>query len=117
MKPRLLLPIFALLFLATPTLAVDESKLEAIPARMKEFVDKNEVPGVVTLLATRDKILHTSAVGVANLETSAPMREGTIFWIASMTKPVTGAAVLALQDEGKLSVDDPIAKYIPDLKD
>ena len=117
MKLRQLLPIVAVLFLAPLTHAVDESKLAAIPLKMKEFVDKNEVPGVVTLLATRDKIVHSSAVGAADLENNTPMRPDTIFWIASMTKPVTGAAVLALQDEGKLSVDDPIAKYIPELKD
>jgi CubicO group peptidase (beta-lactamase class C family) len=97
------------------TLAIDEAKLAAIPARMKDLVDKNEVSGVVTLLATKDKILHTSAVGMADVETKTPMSEDSIFWIASMTKPITGVAILMLQDEGKLSVEDPVAKYIPEF--
>ena len=52
-----------------------------------------------------------------SLAADKPMRADTIFWIASMTKPITGTAVMMLQDEGKLSVEDPVGKYIPELKD
>jgi CubicO group peptidase (beta-lactamase class C family) len=84
---------------------------------MREFVGKKEVAGAVTLVATPDKILHLNAVGLADTAAGTRMRPDTICWIASMTKPVTASAVLMLQDEGKLSVDDPVAKYLPALAD
>ena len=87
----------------------------AVSKAMQECVSKEEVPGVVTLVATRDKVLQLQAAGLADIATKAPMRTDTIFWIASMTKPITATAVLMLQEEGKLSVDDPVAKYLPEL--
>jgi CubicO group peptidase (beta-lactamase class C family) len=69
------------------------------------------------LIATRDKVLHLEAAGLADIANKAPMQTNAIFWIASMTKPVTATAVLMLQDEAKLSVDDPVAKYLPELGD
>jgi CubicO group peptidase (beta-lactamase class C family) len=95
--------------------AFDEKKLAAIPERLREFVDRGEVSGAVTLLATRDGVPHVGSVGNADIAGDKPMREDTLFWIASMTKPVTAAAVMMLQDEGKLSVEDPVGKYIPEL--
>ena len=84
---------------------------------MQECISKQEVAGVVTLIATRDKVLDLQAAGFADNATKAPMRTDAICWIASMTKPVTATAVLMLQEEGKLSVDDPVAKYLPELGD
>lgn len=95
----------------------DRSKFAAVSGRMREFVSNGEVSGVVTLIATPKRVLHLDAVGRADLEQGKPMRVDTIFWIASMTKPVTAAALLTLQDEGKLSVDDPVGKYIPEFTD
>lgn len=95
----------------------DRSKFAAVSGRMREFVSNGEVSGVVTLIATPKGVLHLDAVGRADLEQGKPMRVDTIFWIASMTKPVTAAALLTLQDEGKLSVDDPVGKYIPEFTD
>ncbi len=68
-------------------------------------------------MATPDRIVHLDAIGKADIAEDKPMRPDTIFWIASMTKPITGAAVLMLQDEGKLSVDDQVEKYLPEFKD
>lgn len=95
----------------------DFPEFPAVSGAMREFVAKKEIAGAVTLVATRDKVLHLSAVGQADIAAAVPMRPDTIFWIASMTKPVTATAVLMLQDEGKLSVDDPVAKYLPQLAD
>src|SRR3569832_1479036 len=55
------------------------------------------------------------ADGFANAEAKRPMAADTLFWIASMTKPITATAILMLQDEGKLKVTDPVAKYIPEF--
>ena len=88
-----------------------------VSSAMQECLSKKEVAGVVTLIATRDKVVHLGAVGWADIAAKAPMRTDAICWIASMTKPITATAVLMLQEEGKLSVDDPVAKYLPELGD
>jgi len=115
----LCLSLAALLSAAALSLAAqpqgDVPEFPAVTSAMKECIAKKDVAGVVTLVATRDKIVHCSAVGQADIAAAAPMRPETIGWIASMTKPVTASAILMLQDEGKLSVDDPVAKYIPQL--
>ena len=95
--------------------AFDPQKLRAVPEAMKKFVDDHEISGAVTLVATRDRFVQLEAVGSADLEKGTPMKPDTIFWIASMTKPVTATAILILQDEGKLSIDDPASKYLPEL--
>ena len=87
--------------------------IPAVEERMKNFVSASEVSGVVTLVADGRNILHLSAAGFSNLETKTPMANDSIFWIASMTKPVTATAVMMMQEEGKLSVDDPVSKYLP----
>ena len=87
----------------------------SVSSAMQECIAKQEVAGVVTLVATRDKVLHLEAAGRADIAAKTPMRTDSIFWIASMTKPITATAVLMLQEEGKLSVDDPVAKYLPEL--
>ena len=82
---------------------------------LQPFVENHTIAGAVTLVADKDKVLSLDTVGYADLAAKKPMRPDNLFWIASMTKPVTATAVLMLQDEGKLSVDDPVAKYLPEL--
>ena len=84
---------------------------------MKPFIESKEIAGAVTLVATPDRVASLDATGKADIESGKPMRPDSIFWIASMTKPVTATAVLTLQDEGKLSVDDPVEKHLPEFKD
>src|SRR6476469_9362737 len=91
--------------------------LPAVRERMLPFIEDREVSGVVTLVATPDRIAHLDAAGEADIATGKPMKPDTIFWVASMTKPITATAVLMLQDEGKLSVDDPVEKHLPEFKD
>src|SRR6266487_3286457 len=81
------------------------------------MIAKNEIAGAVTLVVTKDKPLHLETTGFADVAARKPMAPDTLFWIASMTKPVTGAAILMLQDEGKLSVADPVSKYLPGFAD
>ena len=76
---------------------------------------KNEVTGAVTLVVTKEKVLHLESTGLADVAAKRPMTPDTLFWIASMTKPITGTAVLMLQDENKLNVADPVAKYLPEF--
>ncbi|MES2707691.1 MAG: serine hydrolase domain-containing protein [Verrucomicrobiota bacterium] len=84
--------------------------LPGVGEAMREMVVKNEITGAVTMVVSRDKVLHLESTGLADAAADKPMSPETVFWIASMTKPVTGAAVLMLQDEGKLKVSDPVAK-------
>ena len=103
----------ALLVFAEPAGGADS--FTAVSTAMRECISRQEAAGVVTLVAKRDKVLHLEAAGLADIAAKAPMRTDSIFWVASMTKPITATAVLMLQDEGKLSVDDPVAKYLPEL--
>lgn len=92
-----------------------EPTLPGIGDAMREMVTKNEVSGAVTVVLAKDKVLHLESTGLADVATKRPMTPDTIFWIASMTKPITGTAVLMLQDEGKLNVADPVSKYLPEF--
>jgi CubicO group peptidase (beta-lactamase class C family) len=96
---------------------VTEPTLPGIGAAMQEMVAKNEIAGAVTVVVGKDKVLHLESTGLADVAANRPMKSDSLFWIASMTKPVTGAAILMLQDEGKLNVTDAVAKYIPEFAD
>ena len=91
--------------------------LPAINERLRSFIDDREIAGATTLVATRDGIVHLDSIGKADIAHDKPMQSDTIFWIASMTKPITATAVLMLQDEGKLSVDDLVEKHLPEFKE
>ena len=104
----------AALFLMCPALA-EEPTLTGVGTAMQEMIAKNEVAGAVTMVVTKDKVLHLESTGLAEVAAKQPMVPGTLFWIASMTKPITGTAILMLQDEGKLNVADPVAKYLPEF--
>ncbi len=111
------LPVLALV--ALPLLAenlLDPARLiRVVPERMKEAVARQEVPGVVSLVVTREGVIHHSAAGFADAARKRPLATDGIFWIASMTKPITATAVMMMKEEGKLSIDDEVAKYIPEL--
>ncbi len=103
----------ALVLAATVPASAQAPKLPAVDAAMQEMVARQEVSGAVTAVVAKDRVLHLEATGLADLASKRPMMPDTLFWIASMTKPVTGVAVLMLQDEGKLKVSDPVSKYLP----
>ena len=84
---------------------------------LKDLTDRQVLAGAVTLVADKDKVLETQASGWADIGKQIPMKPDTVFWIASQTKGVTGAALMMLVDEGKVSLDDPVAKHIPKLKE
>jgi CubicO group peptidase (beta-lactamase class C family) len=86
-------------------------------AAMKEMIAGNEIAGAVTVVVSKDKLLHMGTDGFADVANSREMTPDTLFWIASMTKPITGTAILMLQDEGQLKVSDPVAKYLPEFAD
>ncbi len=111
-KPHCLILLAAALM---SSLHAAPPEIEAVNARMNGFVQAKEIAGAVTLVADGDKILHLSATGMADIDSKTPMAADSVFWIASMTKPITATAVMMMQDEGKLSVDDPVSKYLPEF--
>jgi len=90
-------------------------EMNAVSAAVRAQVDQGEVAGAVSLVLAPDRVLHFAVCGQADLAAKTPMAKDALFWIASMTKPVVACAVMMLQDEGKLSVGDPAAKYLPAL--
>jgi len=83
---------------------------------LKPFVDKHELAGAVALVADKNKVLSVEAVGFADIAAGKVMRQDNIFWIASQSKPMTAVAVMMLVDDGKISLDDPIEKYLPEFR-
>jgi CubicO group peptidase (beta-lactamase class C family) len=90
---------------------------KSIVAALQPFVDRQELAGAVTLVADKDKVLSLDTVGYADVAAKKPMRPDTVFWIASQSKSITAAALMILVDAGKVSLDDPIEKYLPEFKD
>ena len=103
--------LFALL--VTVTTFAQAPTLPGVGAAMQRMIAANEISGAVTVVVSKDRVVHLESSGFADAGSKRPMSPDALFWIASMTKPVTGVAVLMLQDEGKLSVADPVAKYLP----
>src|SRR5258708_4191576 len=87
-----------------------------VAAVLQPFVDSNTLAGAVTLVASKDKILTLEAIGYADIAAQKPMQTDCLFWIASMSKPITGAALMLLVDEGRVKLDDPVEKYLHEFK-
>ena len=101
---------------ATPeSVGFASGALDKMDAGMQDLVDKKQLAGIVTLVARHGKVVQHKAYGVQSLETGAPMKLDTIARIYSMTKPITGVAMMMLYEEGKWKPSDPIAKHIPEF--
>lgn len=87
-----------------------------ITAALQPFVDEHALAGAVALVADKDRILSLNAVGYSDVASRLPMTADALFWIASQSKPITATALMMLVDEGKLSLDDPVEKYLPEFK-
>jgi len=93
------------------------ASLALVRSVLEEAVERGQVSGVVGLVARDGKVVFREAFGWKDIEDGSPMTEDTIFRIASMTKPITGVAVMMLHDRGRLHIDDPIARFIPEFQD
>lgn len=96
--------------------AKDASKPQALAPALQPFVEDGTIPGAVMLVSSPDKVLALETLGVSDLKTKEPMRADAMFWIASMTKPMTAMALMMCVEEGKLSIEDPVAKHLPEFK-
>lgn len=88
----------------------------ALKAALQGFIDSGELSGVVTFVGNKDGVIDVQVAGLADVERNVPMRRDSLFRIASMTKPITALAVMQLVEEGKVYVDDPVEKYLPEFK-
>jgi CubicO group peptidase (beta-lactamase class C family) len=108
--------LFAVPFLAVIACADAPPKSGEIAAKLQPFVDHHTLAGAVTLVASKDKVLSLEAVGFQDIAAKKPMQTDCLFWIASMSKPITATALMMLVDAGKVNVDDPVEKYLPEFK-
>jgi CubicO group peptidase (beta-lactamase class C family) len=92
-------------------------RLARITEMVKRHIVAGEISGGVTLVARHGRIVHLEAAGVMDADSKKPMTKDAVFRIASMTKPVTGLAVMMMMEEGKLRITDPVSKYIPQFKE
>ena len=87
----------------------------AIDASLRSAVERKDVPGVVALVTDRKGVIYQGAFGVADVSTGRPLAADSLFRIASMTKAVTSAALMQLVEQGRIGLDDPAEKYLPEL--
>jgi CubicO group peptidase (beta-lactamase class C family) len=97
------------------SVGISTERLSRVDAAMKRLVDDKQVAGLVTLLERHGKIVQFNAVGQLETGKADPVRKDSIFRIYSMSKPVTGVAMMMLYEEGKWRLDDPISRYIPEF--
>lgn len=105
--------------LAVPAASAQEPapSSKKITAALQPFVENHTLAGAVTLVADKENVLSLDAVGFADIAAKKPLRADALFWIASQSKPITAAALMILVDEGKVKLDDPVEKYLPEFKD
>ncbi len=115
MRLPILLAFLTSTFMASAASHSEAGGFGGVVAGMQELVNRNVIAGSVTLVVQHGKVVHLAAVGSADIAAGRAMRTDDLFWIASMTKPMTAVCVMMLAEEGRLRIDDPVAKYIPEF--
>ena len=92
-------------------------RLQRVNEVVQRYIAAKEISGAVTVVTRRGRVAHFETHGLMDVESKTPMRKDGIFRMASMTKPVTGVAVLMLVEEGKVRLTDPVSRFIPEFKD
>jgi len=112
------LPLVAAVPLGKPEeVGLSSDRLHRIDDVIQRAIDAKQIAGAVTIVSRRNRIAHFEAQGFMDLETKTAMRKDAIFRMASMSKPVTSVAILMLLEEGKVRLNDPVSKFIPEFKD
>ena len=99
------------------TVGLSSERLKNIGESMRSLIDSKKIPGTVTLVARKGEVVHFEANGKRDIERDLPMEIDTIHRIYSQSKPITGAALMMLFEEGKFLMTDPVAKYLPEFSD
>lgn len=95
---------------------MDPAAIQKITPRLQEFVSQGVLAGAVGLVARNGEVAYHDAVGYQDLEAKKPMTTGTIFQIMSMTKPFAAVGILMLVEDGKLNLNDPVERYLPEFR-
>jgi len=112
------LPLVAAVPLGKPEdVGLSSDRLHRIDEVIQRAIDAKQIAGAVTIVSRRNRIAHFEAQGYMDLEAKTAMRKDAIFRMASMSKPVTSVAILMLLEEGKVRLNDPVSKFIPEFKD
>ncbi len=114
-KPKTIAAAFVLCVLMLAPVSFCLQPDERLTTAVQPFVDSHELAGAVMLVANQDKVLAIEAVGWADIAARKPMQTNSIFWIASQSKPVAATALMILVDEGKVNLEDPVEKYLPEF--
>ena len=96
---------------------MSSERLQRIGQVIQRYMDAKDLAGAVSVVSRRGKVAYFEAQGLMDVEHKTPMRKDAIFRMASMSKPVTGVAILMLLEEGKIRLNDPVSKFIPEFKD
>ena len=97
------------------SVGMSSERLARLNNGMKELIDSGRLAGTVTMVARHGKVVEFESAGKRDLAANAPMQKDSIFRIYSMSKPITGVAMMMLFEEGKWQLNDPVAKYVPEL--
>lgn len=93
------------------------AKLHELEKHFQGYVDENKLAGLTTLVARRGQLVHLKSYGMMNQDSGKAMTQDAVFRVYSMTKPITGVAMMMLWEEGKFQLDDPVSKYLPAFKE
>ena len=93
----------------------DPERLKRLSERYAKGVDEGEIPGAVVVVMRDGSLVHEEAIGFSDRPAGTPMTEETVFWLASMTKPVTSVAAMMLVEQGLIELAAPVARYLPDF--
>ncbi len=95
---------------------LSSERLQRINHVVQRYIDAGQITGAITVVSRKGQVAHFEAQGQMDLEGKVPMRKDALFRIASMSKPITGVAILMLMEEGKLRLGDPVSRFIPEFK-
>lgn len=112
---RVALLLGALIQTTCSVWALDAAKLAEIRPAMEQAVAQKQAAGIVTLVMEKGAVVHHEASGLSDIQQGVKMEKDAVFWIASMTKSINASALMILVDEGKLSLDEPASKWMPEL--
>ncbi|QBF32036.1 serine hydrolase [Thalassococcus sp. S3] len=102
---------------APEEVGMDRTRIERVTDQLQALVDQERLAGMVTIAARDGQLVHFETMGVQDIATGVPMAEDTIFRLFSMSKPITGVALMILYEEGHFHLNDPVSKFIPEFAD